>query len=86
MQSSNRRALPPSAHTTSVSMPPFTEQRGSHKQGWHPVVKNSSNDAFISNDLTLAPQQSMLIVTGPNRVANPLHAANRLNLPAGLYW
>ena len=30
------------------------------------MVKNSSTDAFIANDLMLSPQQSMLIVTGPN--------------------
>ena len=55
------------AYNLGFNAPTFTEQRGVHiEQGWHPVVKNSSNDAFISNDLTLAPQQSMLIVTGPN--------------------
>ena len=31
-----------------------------------PVVKSSSTDAFIANDLSLSPHQSMLIVTGPN--------------------
>ena len=55
------------AYNLGFNAPTFTEQRGVYiEQGWHPVVKNSSNDAFISNDLTLAPQQSMLIVTGPN--------------------
>ena len=55
------------AYNLGFNAPTFVEQRGVHiEQGWHPVVKNSSTDAFISNDLMLSPQQSMLIVTGPN--------------------
>lgn len=55
------------AYNLGFNAPDFVEQRGVHiEQGWHPVVKDSSTDAFISNDLMLSPQQSMLIVTGPN--------------------
>ena len=55
------------AYTLGFNPPQFVESRGINiQQGWHPVVKNSSTDAFIANDLHLSPQQSMLIVTGPN--------------------
>jgi len=55
------------AYNLGFNAPTFVDQRGVLiQQGWHPVVKNSSTDAFISNDLMLSPQQSMLIVTGPN--------------------
>ena len=55
------------AYTLGFQAPNFTEQRGVQiTQGWHPVVKDSSTDAFIANDLSLSPNQSMLIVTGPN--------------------
>ena len=55
------------AYTLGLSAPVFSTHRGVQiEQGWHPVVKNSSTRAFISNDLVLSPQQSMLIVTGPN--------------------
>lgn len=55
------------AYSLGLSAPTFIAQRGIEiEQGWHPVVKSSSTDAFIANDLALSPQQSMLIVTGPN--------------------
>ena len=55
------------AYSLGFNAPNFTEQRGVQiTQGWHPVVKNSSTSAFIANDLTLSPHQTMLIVTGPN--------------------
>ena len=55
------------AYHLGFNAPTFVDQRGIRiEQGWHPVVKNSSTDAFIANDLMLSPQQSMLIVTGPN--------------------
>ncbi|NCF43349.1 MAG: DNA mismatch repair protein MutS, partial [Proteobacteria bacterium] len=55
------------AYSLGFSAPTFVAQRGiAIEQGWHPVVKSSSTDAFIANDLALSPQQSMLIVTGPN--------------------
>ena len=55
------------AYSLGLSAPIFVAQRGIEiEQGWHPVVKSSSTDAFIANDLALSPQQSMLIVTGPN--------------------
>ena len=55
------------AYTLGFQAPNFTEQRGVQiTKGWHPVVKDSSTDAFIANDLSLSPNQSMLIVTGPN--------------------
>ncbi len=34
--------------------------------GWHPVVKASSPDPFVPNDLCLDDGRRMLIVTGPN--------------------
>ncbi|MEQ8857869.1 MAG: DNA mismatch repair protein MutS [Pseudomonadales bacterium] len=36
------------------------------QQGWHPVVKQASTDAFVPNDLILHDGRRMLIVTGPN--------------------
>jgi DNA mismatch repair protein MutS len=55
------------AYALGFNPPGFVDSRGIViEQGWHPVVKNSSTDAFIANDLLLSPQQSMLIVTGPN--------------------
>ena len=36
------------------------------KQGWHPVIKDSTNTNFIPNDVVLNSQTTMLIVTGPN--------------------
>ncbi len=41
---------------------PKLEIRG----GWHPVVKASSSDPFVPNDLCLDDNRRMLIVTGPN--------------------
>ena len=47
--------------------PTFDSQVGIHiEQGWHPVVKSASHDAFIANDLTLDDEHRMLILTGPN--------------------
>ena len=55
------------AYTLGFNAPSFVDTRGiTITQGWHPVVKNSSTGAFIANDVALSPQQSMLIVTGPN--------------------
>ena len=55
------------AYALGFNPPSFVDNRGiAIDQGWHPVVKNSSTDAFIANDLMLSPQQSMLVVTGPN--------------------
>lgn len=55
------------AYTLGFNPPSFVENRGIKiAQGWHPVVKNSSTNAFIANDLALSPNESMLIVTGPN--------------------
>lgn len=55
------------AHTLDLAPPSFTEQRGVHiEQGWHPVVKSASREAFIANDVCLDQDTSMLIVTGPN--------------------
>ncbi|MEX2367445.1 MAG: DNA mismatch repair protein MutS, partial [Pseudohongiellaceae bacterium] len=36
------------------------------RQGRHPVVEQVLSDAFVANDLSLNPQRSMLIITGPN--------------------
>ncbi len=34
--------------------------------GWHPVVAHRSKEPFIPNDVQLAPDRRMLIITGPN--------------------
>jgi DNA mismatch repair protein MutS len=34
--------------------------------GWHPVVKESTKNSFIANDVLLDKDTRMLIVTGPN--------------------
>lgn len=36
------------------------------RQGRHPVVEAASDQPFVANSLVLNPQQSMLIITGPN--------------------
>ncbi len=47
--------------------PEFTSDTGIHiRQGWHPVVRTASTEAFIANDLTLDGASSMAIITGPN--------------------
>ncbi len=35
-------------------------------QGWHPVVRANSSEPFIPNDLNMADERRMLIITGPN--------------------
>ncbi|MEQ8483426.1 MAG: DNA mismatch repair protein MutS [Pseudomonadales bacterium] len=36
------------------------------RQGWHPVVRQSSNDPFVPNDLRLGDGRRLLVITGPN--------------------
>jgi DNA mismatch repair protein MutS len=36
------------------------------RQGWHPVVKASSQEPFVPNDLELDDGRRMLVITGPN--------------------
>jgi len=55
------------AKTLDFNRPTMNEKEGLNiKQGWHPVVKKSTNNAFIANDVTLNESTKMLIVTGPN--------------------
>jgi len=49
------------------SRPRFKEEVGVDiKEGWHPVVKEASKEAFIANDLELDKQRAMAVITGPN--------------------
>ena len=49
------------------SAPTFTtETKLEITGGWHPVVKAASTNPFIANDLNLANDRHMLILTGPN--------------------
>ena len=55
------------AYALNFARPSFSQQTGVNiDQGWHPVVKAASKDAFIANDVALGEQSTMLIVTGPN--------------------
>jgi DNA mismatch repair protein MutS len=55
------------AYALNFAKPNFTDQTGLHiEQGWHPVVKAASKDAFIANDVLLGEENTMLVVTGPN--------------------
>ena len=47
--------------------PTLQETKGIEiREGRHPVVEQVLDTPFIPNDLTLNPEQSMLIITGPN--------------------
>ena len=47
--------------------PVLSEQPGiSIEAGRHPVVESASEENFVANDLTLGPEQKMLLITGPN--------------------
>ena len=47
--------------------PELTAEPGlSIRQGWHPVVKASSDEAFVPNDLDLNDRRRLLVITGPN--------------------
>lgn len=60
-------ALAERAYSLGLQPPTFQEQRSINiDQGWHPVVKSASTNAFIANDVALNADTSMLIVTGPN--------------------
>ncbi len=49
------------------SRPRFKEEVGVDiKEGWHPVVKEASKNAFIANDLELDERRLMAVITGPN--------------------
>jgi len=55
------------AKTLDFCCPKFTSETGIHiQQGWHPVVRTASTEAFIANDLALESASSMAIITGPN--------------------
>lgn len=47
--------------------PIFSEETGVHiEAGRHPVVENTTTDAFVPNNIALNDEQRMLIITGPN--------------------
>lgn len=49
------------------SKPELTdEQVLSVQEGWHPVVEQALDHAFVPNDLDLRAERRMLIITGPN--------------------
>ncbi len=55
------------AETLNYACPEFTDVPGFHiTAGRHPVVEQVLREPFIANSLLLAPQQRMLIITGPN--------------------
>ena len=55
------------AETLGLSRPDLTEEAVLKiDQGWHPVVRHSSRDPFVPNDLQLGDGRRMLIITGPN--------------------
>ena len=55
------------AKTLDFCCPEFSDDTGIHvQQGWHPVVRTATTEAFIANDLDLHSDTSMAIITGPN--------------------
>ena len=55
------------SQTLRFSRPLFKEEVGVDiKEGWHPVVKEASKEAFIANDLELDERRAMAVITGPN--------------------
>ncbi len=55
------------AQTLGLNRPDLTEEAVLEiDQGWHPVVRHSSRDPFVPNDLQLGDGRRMLIITGPN--------------------
>lgn len=55
------------AKTLNFCRPEFSSETGINiQQGWHPVVRAASTEAFIANDLQLSSASSMAIITGPN--------------------
>ena len=55
------------SQTLRFSRPRFKKEVGVDiEEGWHPVVKEASKDAFIANDLELNEQRAMAVITGPN--------------------
>ena len=55
------------AKTLDFCCPVFSDETTIQiQQGWHPVVRAASTEAFIANDLDLSSDASMAIITGPN--------------------
>ncbi|OUS40679.1 DNA mismatch repair protein MutS, partial [Oleispira antarctica] len=55
------------ASTLRFNPPKLVNERGIDIQaGRHPVVEEIIDDPFVANGLNLQPEQSMLIITGPN--------------------
>ena len=55
------------AKTLGFNRPKMRDSEGLKiRQGWHPVVKESTKETFIPNDVQLNQETMMLIVTGPN--------------------
>ena len=55
------------AESLGWSRPQLTDEPALRiRDGWHPVVKAQSSDAFVPNGLELAEERRMLMITGPN--------------------
>lgn len=55
------------ASTLHWNAPHFTEEPGIDiSEGRHPVLEPLLNNAFIANDVSLAPGKNTLLITGPN--------------------
>ncbi|PJD90743.1 MAG: DNA mismatch repair protein MutS [Legionella sp.] len=55
------------ARTHHWSCPTWSEEPGIHiEAGRHPVVEQIMQERFIPNDISLQPQNNMLLITGPN--------------------
>ena len=55
------------AHSLGFVPPTLTAEPGlAITGGWHPVVREASDDTFVPNDLNMHDSRRMLIITGPN--------------------
>ena len=55
------------AKALNLACPELSDKPGIHiTQGRHPVVEQVMDEAFVANDLELAPSRNMLMITGPN--------------------
>ncbi|MDA1075816.1 MAG: DNA mismatch repair protein MutS [Proteobacteria bacterium] len=55
------------SHSLGLNVPIFCDRPCLEiDQGWHPVVRNASDQPFIPNDLALDANRHTLIITGPN--------------------
>lgn len=55
------------AQSLSWSCPELVDEPGIHvKRGRHPVIQQILQEQFIANDLSLKPENHVLLITGPN--------------------